>query len=108
MPKPPWSRGGPHLPSDGHHFSDKVSYRLRFVLSGRSFQCVGAFKPIRTGNLHLPPVVRLRANDQDPPISSAVRKAHVQPGLPPPHALPARSACESSPRPLPYGREGST
>jgi hypothetical protein len=46
----------PHSTNDRHHFSDKVSYRARFVLSGRFFQRVGAFKPIRTGNLHLPPV----------------------------------------------------
>jgi hypothetical protein len=64
----------PHSTNDRHHFSDNVSYRVRFVLSGRSVQRVAAFKPIRTGNLHLPPVVRLRADDQDPPISSAIRK----------------------------------
>jgi len=43
---------------------------------GRPFENESALEPIRTGNFHLPLVIRLRANDEDPPISRPIRK-HV-------------------------------
>jgi hypothetical protein len=46
------------------------------VLSDAAFQGVRPFEPIRPGNVHLPPIVRLRANDRNPPVAEPVGK-HV-------------------------------
>jgi hypothetical protein len=44
------------------------------MLTGGAFQRVRPLERIWPGNLHLPPVVRLRSDDRNPPIPGAIRK----------------------------------
>ena len=44
------------------------------MLAGRAFKRVRPFEPIGTSNLHLPPVIRLRTDNRNPPIPAPIRK----------------------------------
>jgi hypothetical protein len=44
------------------------------MLTGGAFQRVRPLEGIWSSNLHLPPVARLRADDQNPPIPGPIRK----------------------------------
>ena len=45
------------------------------MLSGGAFKRIRAFERIRSSNFHLPPVIRLRADDRNTPIPRPIRKS---------------------------------
>jgi hypothetical protein len=56
----PWHR---------HHPRDKPLDNLRLVLPGSAFECVRPLKRIRSRDLHLLSVIRLRSQNQNSPVS---------------------------------------
>jgi hypothetical protein len=57
-----------------HHLRNNRANCARFVLSGSSFERIRPLECIRSCNLHLPPVVRLRPNDRNTPVARPVGK----------------------------------
>jgi hypothetical protein len=54
------------------HHRQNYPYHLRSVLAGRSFQRIRTFKRVWTRDLHLPPVIRLRADNRHLPIAASI------------------------------------
>jgi len=57
-----------------HHPRNKCRYPLRIMLPGSSFQSIRTFECLGTEDLHLPPVIRLRADGRNPPVPGPIRK----------------------------------
>ena len=47
---------------------------MRFMLAGGAFQRIRALERIGTNNLHLPPIIRLRSDDRNPPVPGPIRE----------------------------------
>jgi hypothetical protein len=57
-----------------HDPRDDPADDASLVLARAAFQGVGAFEGVRPGDAHLPAVIRLGADDQNPPVAGLVGK----------------------------------
>src|SRR5260370_28114167 len=60
-------------PPSWRHPRNKLPDDMRLVLAGGAFERIRPLEGIGASNLHLPPVIRLRPDDRDPPIPSPGR-----------------------------------
>jgi hypothetical protein len=61
-------------PNPRHQFSQQSPNILWSVFPLTAFECIRTLESIRPANLHLPPIIRLRADNQNPPISWPIRQ----------------------------------
>jgi hypothetical protein len=70
------NRGLQSILSPRQHLPPNNPNRFRSMLSRRTLQRIRPFECIGSNNLHLPSVIRLRSDNQNPPIPGPIRK-HV-------------------------------
>ena len=67
-------RNSRSMPLRRHHPCHNPPDDLRLMLAKRAFQRISSFECTRSRHAHLPSVVCLRADNQNPPLSGAIRK----------------------------------
>jgi hypothetical protein len=67
-------RNSGSMPLRRHHPCHNPPDDLRLMFAKRAFQRISSFECTRPRHAHLPSVVCLRAHNQNPPLSGAIRK----------------------------------
>jgi len=67
-------RNSRSMPLRRHHPCHNPPDDLRLMLAKRAFQRISSFECTRSRHAHLPSVVCLRADNQNPPLPGAIRK----------------------------------